>query len=60
MKVTLLLESSSEAKEYENVDAVYQKGDFLCIASKQKNWVHKYPIANVFRVVHAYDPSDED
>lgn len=54
MKVRLFLHSTSSPKDYDNVHAVYTKGDLLCIASKTDNWVHKYPIADVFRVEHPY------
>ncbi len=53
MKVKVRLERTSVPIEFD-ADSVYQKGDFLCVATGGFQEVTKFPIDHVFMVVEEY------
>lgn len=59
MKIEIQLERSSFPLVYENVLNAYTKGDLYCVLFEKdgKRASHKFPIANIFRVVEDYEGS---
>lgn len=51
--VRIWLKETSQPLEYDAENA-YQKGDFYCIYILDAGLVHKYPIANVWRIEEEY------
>ena len=49
MKIEIIFHSSSTPKKCKNVEAVYTKGDLLCIQFKDRLLI-KYPLCNVFSI----------
>ncbi len=56
IKVNVQLKENSQPIEYTNVIDVYTKGPLLCVYLRLdgKGVVHKYPIADIFRIVQEY------
>jgi hypothetical protein len=52
MDVEILFMSSSKPKKIENVEAVFTKGELLCI--RVGDMLLKYPLCNVFSVCHKH------
>lgn len=49
MNVEVIFHTSSSPKKHTDVDAIYTKGDFLCIQLKD-GLIMRYPMINVFSV----------
>ena len=53
MKVEVWLEKNNTNLVYEDAQAVYQKGDLVCIGYTDKvlgKTVDKYPVVNIFKI----------
>ncbi len=55
MKVTVQLKETSQYIVHD-ADNTYQKGDLFCV--RVGDFVYKYPIANIFRIVESYSKED--
>ena len=55
MKVEIMFHTSSTPKTIRHVYAVFTKGGLLCVQTKD-GWLQKYPLVNVFSVVHRHRP----
>jgi hypothetical protein len=53
MTVKVHLITQAVSIDYENVKNAYTKGSMYCIYT-QTGDVHKFPIANIFRVIESY------
>jgi len=53
LKVDIQFELNSQPIKYTNVIDMYQKGDLFCLYL-EGGVVHKYPMANIFRIVQDY------
>lgn len=53
MKVELYLHKLNSPVIYADAESTYQKGDFLCVKLRN-NKVHKYPVADIFRIIEDY------
>jgi hypothetical protein len=54
MDIQILFHTSSTPKEMKDVEAVYTKGDLLCV--RQGEWIYKWPLANIFQIAHKHGP----
>jgi hypothetical protein len=59
MKIEVQLQQSSFPIVYENVLNAYTKGPLYCVLFEKdgKRQTHKFPVANIFRVVEDYEGS---
>ena len=53
IKIDLI--ETSQSIEFENAKNAYSKGPFYCVYIEGK--VHKFPLANIWRVVETYGVS---
>lgn len=53
-KVLIWLKSTSDPIVYHHVEAVYEKGLFLCVKMKDDTY-DKYPIRDIFKVQQSPD-----
>ena len=51
MKIEIIFHTSSTPKRVKNVEAVYTKGDLLCVQLTNRLLV-KYPLCNIFSISH--------
>lgn len=55
-KVTIWLKESSQPIIHEKAINTYEKGSLFCVY--EEGIVHKYPIANIWRIADEYPNSD--
>jgi len=55
VKVKVHLKTQSNPVEIDEVRNAYQKGSFYCVMLGDKKTVHKFPIADIFRVTETSD-----
>lgn len=55
MKVKVHLKTQSNPVEIDEVRNAYEKGSFYCVMLSDKVTVHKFPIADIFRVTETSD-----
>ena len=53
MIVEIIFHTSSTPKKIDAY-AVYTKGGLLCVQERKSDLIHKFPLCNVFSVVHKH------
>ena len=56
-KVIIEFQRASQGRSYDKCLNVYTKGGLVCILwqdENKKQWVHKYPLNSVFRIIEEY------
>ncbi len=51
MEIEVIFHSSSTPKKIDKVEALYTKGDLLCV-QLEEGLIIKYPLLNIFSVAH--------